>query len=250
LIARDFGEGTLWTLLGSGSAIATDWPAEVTRVSIGRGHQCVLSPGSGVRSILACWGENGRGQAGQPVDAEAPTVDAPAAVAQAITALDVVAFGRSTCVLDEDHRVWCAGANFGDSHVWRAVPALDGLRTLSGAATAPDEADAEAFELCGLDGAAPAGIACSSLTFEGDGFRQVSVAAGYACAVTEDFGVTCVGDARAAAPTDLPQVLEVAVTDDRACAISVDGDIWCWGGAPWSTVATILPLQPPPTDAE
>lgn len=79
---------------------------------------------------------------------------------------------------------------------------------------------------------------------------QLSVGHGHVCAVTTDLAVVCWGDnavgqlgvgtdgrsapgerARPHIVGGLPKIARVAAGSMHTCALSVDGDVWCWGHA-------------------
>ncbi len=82
----------------------------------------------------------------------------------------------------------------------------------------------------------------------GQAVRAVSVGSGLACARTEQGGVWCwrppgrdepappsdaeAGEPRPARVPSLPAVRSVAVGGGFACAVDVEGRVWCWGRAP------------------
>ena len=102
--------GNTFGQLGDGTTMDRAMPpggdviANVTSVSVGTGHTCVVTATGGVR----CWGHNGGGELGDgtPIDAAAPP-----ATDVLVGARDVAAGSTFTCALMATGGVRCWGYN-------------------------------------------------------------------------------------------------------------------------------------------
>lgn len=177
--------------------------ADAIDVSTGGEHTCaVLSNGA-----VKCWGRGDGGQLGNGAWKNAST---PVTVKNISNAVSVGAGADFTCALLKDHTVDCWGSNtYGQ---------------LGPAATRRV--------------AAPQKV--SGLT----AVTQIAVGGEFACALVASGGVWCWGDNsegqlgssdRQAGGGDLVQIWAVSqvkmisASSNSACAISIDGDLACWG---------------------
>lgn len=179
-----------------------------TKVAVGDYHRCAIVADGQV----ACWGNNAQGQLG---DGTTTNRDEVRLIPMLADATDVAAGEEHTCVLQRSGSVKCFGSN---SHGQLGV---DLLRELA--------SPQKVLELTGV-------------TDLSAGARHTCVVAGERG--TEDEGkVKCWGDnskgqlgdgTTTAAPTPvavrgLPPVASVDAGDKTTCALTLDGDVYCWG---------------------
>ncbi|MBK8173238.1 MAG: hypothetical protein IPK60_23290 [Sandaracinaceae bacterium] len=188
------------------SGLGECYPAyEVVAVSSGDTHTCaVRSDGS-----LQCWGDNSVGQLGTalPMGATFTQVTVP------LDDIAQVAAGSGyTCAVSVAGNVWCWGQN--------SLGNLGDGTTDSHSAPSPVTLPAPA--------------------------RSVAIGVYNACALLTTGAVWCWGIATAdefgdytldlapveklGLPSDIVQIAVGTVDYGIACALSADGDVWCWGG--------------------
>lgn len=181
-------------------------PADVTDLSVGGGHSCVLTSTGGI----VCWGLNGNGQIGNGGTGDAQH---PADVAGLPDVATMVsAGGFHTCAVTGAGGVVCWGSNqYGQLG--------DGSGNDS---TKP-------VPVAGLD----------------SGVVAVSAGLFHTCALRTDGSVVCwgkndtggLGDGTTAdrrspvATMGLPAspIVQLAVGGGQTCAAAADGTLWCWG---------------------
>ncbi|WP_067501745.1 fibronectin type III domain-containing protein [Actinoplanes sp. TFC3] len=207
-------------LLTATPAHADDSPFDVNRVraaesgpqqgltAVGDGHACALVN----YQDLWCWGTNDQGQIGNGTTTAAPApVRITGRLGQAAQLLGVDAGRAHTCALSTGAgglAVFCWGANedgqLGDGSFERR--------------TRPELVSTDAV--------------------------QVVTGRDHTCVLTVELTVSCWGandDGQLGSPTPgtsdanpqpvpgLSDVLDVAVGDDRTCAVKENGEVWCWG---------------------
>jgi alpha-tubulin suppressor-like RCC1 family protein len=92
--------------------VASLWPdaGAPTTMSAGIGHTCALSAG-----VPYCWGFNSNGQTGQPSGGAQDSTTTPTRAttleAAGTTVVSVGAGGNNSCVVHNDGKVFCVGAN-------------------------------------------------------------------------------------------------------------------------------------------
>lgn len=184
---------------------------EATRVGAGTRHSCALTTESGE---VWCWGLNTSGAAG--ADPEVTNVPQPARVVSEAQALSVGAFHN--CVIDQTREVQCWGLN-DEGQLGRTTP----QRCQDGA-------------LCD---ATPDKV--QDLTE----VSAVSLGGRHSCAINDADEVWCWGsnsDGQRAqpfegeldfAPTRVDgidgRVTQLALGDKFSCALTEQGQVWCWG---------------------
>lgn len=243
-------DGTLWCwgdnrlgLIGDGTDVGPDCDgtcnptptqvaslgADVTSVSVAESHACALrSDGT-----LWCWGNNGWGELGDGtflgLDCDGRCNATPAQVtALGADVASVSANGLHTCVLRKDSSVWCWGDN--------TVGEL-GDGTASG-----EPCDSSSF--CRPTPVQVAGLA--------DGAERVISGWSESCALAKDGALWCwglnqagqIGDGTFSgaacneslcrpAPVQVKalgtSVKSLSAGVQHACAVTLDGALWCWG---------------------
>lgn len=195
----------------------------VVRVRGGGSHACEVRQ----QGTVACWGAGTDGQLG---DGLVLSRGAPAAVAGLPgAARDVATGGRHTCaVLDPDGAVWCWGANesgqLGDNTTTsraKPVPVLiDGNHPLTAVAAI----------------AAGSAFTCAALT-----------AGGTLCwggNANAQLGQGTISVQPVATPQAVGGMLAtlavrtLAARDRHACALTMDGAVWCWGSSEQGELGT------------
>lgn len=180
--------------------------AGVREVSAGDGHTCSLSTSGHVK----CWGQNGRGELGLG-DTE-PRLS-PVAIPELLEGVTQLSVGAAhSCALKSSGAVYCWGAN--DDGQLGPTPAA--------------EAKSPVHVL---------GLAT---------MRQVTAGASHTCGVTIDGDVHCWGTnlhgelgsgTPSSSPSPTPvavaglpgKVLAVAAGRAHTCALTPEGEVWCWG---------------------
>lgn len=215
----------LWTLGGCGSEDGAGSPTDPDGTTPGFGYE-VLSAGSfhtcGVADgTLYCWGDNEAGQAGHGTedDAFGPT---PVAGDQEYGAVAGGSFHT------------CASTTAGNAYCW----GQNGSGELGDGSTEPRPEPAPVTD--------------------GLGLAQVAAGGSHSCGVRSAGQAFCWGDNFAGQlgdGTDEPtRTTPVAVTGDllfssisagsgsETCAISTDGEAYCWGTLPGTTYRTSTPV--------
>jgi len=230
-------------------------PFHAKQISAGGQHACAI----GVDDKLYCWGENQvgahGGQAGQD-----PLVfdDVPGPLALAFDgAVEVQAGDEYSCVVKDEHSVWCFGANtLGELGTGGTTDSFTPVNV-------PGLADAESLVIddetaciqtrdgalwcwgngtTGIFGAnlsdnvlSPARITTAAKAYGGGTAETICL--GQNDGVVECFGANdsaqaaVDGDANITMPTPAPlvTVTSASLGADHSCAVTTDGAIWCWG---------------------
>jgi alpha-tubulin suppressor-like RCC1 family protein len=233
----------------------------VARIESGRATTCVVGDLGASTGAVVCWGDNGTGQVGSGSEESAVLLPE---VVSGLTGIDALSVGGShACVIDGG-QVFCWGADtcgelgLSDGNYRNtptaAVPGLNGVTAVT----------AEADSTCAIAGG---DLFCWGLNDQkqtgqpsGDLFetpQAVDVPSGsptaltdghgggtHACAVLDDGGVICWGEANllGAGTMDLPNgrampievsglsgVAEVSIGSRHSCARLTDGTVRCWG---------------------
>ena len=179
---------------------------EVVKLSAGEDHTCALLGGGNLR----CWGYNSYGQLGYGNRIHIGDNEHPLAVGNVDVGgrvVDMVLGGRSTCVILSDRTVKCWGYNnygqlgyghknnLGDNELPSTITALD----------------------------------------LGGRVEELTISTSHACAVLENNKMKCWGsDQLILEPPRFvlaeENFVDVSVGDFYSCALSVAGDVRCWGG--------------------
>lgn len=174
-----------------------------TQVAVGDFHRCAIV----AEGQVACWGNNAQGQLG---DGTTNNREEARLIPMLSGAVDVVAGEEHTCVLATSGAVKCFGSN-SDGQL-----GLDLLRELASPQKLLELTDA----------------------------TDLTAGARHTCAVAGDQGkVYCWGDntkgqlgdgttTAASTPVEvrgLPPALEVDAGDKTTCALTENGDVYCWG---------------------
>lgn len=178
----------------------TGWIA----VSSGTRHTCAIRPDGQVR----CWGRNDYGQLGNGL---AETSADPVTVSGIADAVIIAAGNHHTCAALADGTAWCWGANnvgqlgdgtTTDSLVPVPVSGLTGVVGLS--ASQQDDVT------CAVDDAG------RGYCWGANDVGQLGIAAGDDSSVPVQVGIS--GALR-----------KISVGSSYACALTLDGAVWCWG---------------------
>jgi alpha-tubulin suppressor-like RCC1 family protein len=166
-----------------------------------------------------CWGDNTDGNLGVDSPAES---DQPIAVAGVPNVAEIVAGDVHTCARTKGGRVFCFGDNRAGQlgtgttqggHVPVEVAGPSGARSVS---TAVDHS-------CAVDG--QGGVWCwgsNGTDSNGDGVPEVVTGKlGLPTSVKNELNPALVGGVAHAAA--------VTTGDDHTCALTANGEIWCWG---------------------
>ncbi len=232
------GEGTQVARVVSGlTGVPVEFEAEATalhavQVAAGGSYACAIL--SDQRPV--CWGSNRDGQLGTG-DSLSHFAETPVPVAGLSAALEIRASnGGLTCARDLAGDAWCWGRNdFGQAGPAASIPIQPTPVRISGA-----------------EGA-------SSLAIESDYL-------GHACVLLGVGGARCWGanwsgqlgtGNRASSAAPMPvlgseRFIQIAVGDDRTCALDADGESWCWGYgygngfAPLPSDLYLVPTRPLP----
>lgn len=240
---------------------------DVTDLSAGGDHVCVVINGGGVR----CWGNNAQGQIGIGVASgtdvlvpTAPTAPADGGVAMP-PAIRVAAGGFHTCVTTATNEVWCWGDNLngqlGDgsatdrSYPFPAAGADFAVLISAGeqhtCITDPggsvkcwgDNAFGQIGDATTVDRRTPV-----ASTFP-PGILDIAAGAAQTCAIYANGARRCTGfndsgqlglggptsvTVLPPAPVSLPPITQIAATRQEpdlghACAVTTTNDLYCWG---------------------
>jgi alpha-tubulin suppressor-like RCC1 family protein len=188
-----------------GGAVATGLPSGAKDVSAGTSHTCVLTPAGGVQ----CWGDNAHGKLGDPSMALS-SFRYPRQVQGLESGVVGISAGfDSSCAVNAAGGVVCWGYNY-----WGQL------------GNGSNEESAAPVPVQGLD----------------HGVAEVSVGAGYACALKTNNELWCwgsnlngrLGDGTTT-DTNVPRKVPVAPVTAFAtggghmCAITTTGTVQCWG---------------------
>ena len=203
-------DGTLWCWgWRSGSqtpSMVQSFGLDIVAVAVGSAHFCARKRDG----TLWCWGGNRAGQLGDGTTVSRST---PGQVTAVGATLDLAVSNGVTCAVQSGGTLRCWGDNdFGQLGI-------------------------------GVTSAQPTPRAVANL---GTSVAQLAAGADFFCARRTDGGVACWGIDPASQPGDgsgsivcQPSPLEVAALarpvtqvaggDEGSCALSTDGQVWCWG---------------------
>lgn len=212
---NDDGQLGVDTFDGGHTSVPTQILTGVERVAAGDGTTCAVTADQAVM----CWGRNDCGNLGIGTTDPTPS---PATVRDVLAGS--IAMGEDhSCLVDDGGRARCWGRNgAGQLGVAPETTTLPGCG---------EPASSTPVEVVGVEGA-----------------RQVGVGAAHSCAVLEDGAVLCWGGAgfgqlgigavtpgndgeATADPTvvTLPPADQLALGELHSCALTRDGDVYCWG---------------------
>jgi hypothetical protein len=227
--ARCWGRNTAGQLGGSGgTAVAVGGLSGVTDIAAGRAHSCAIASG-----LVRCWGQGDVGQLGDPTS---PASMGPSAIS----------VGHDVTCSIVGGAVWCwglAGAPVRPDgpRVPAQIPGLTGVTQVS----------AVYYRICGVargavwcwrqGGALETIPGLTSITAVGGDGGSFSCALDSAGAVrcwgrndVGQLGRGIINSSLTGSPT--PEVVRglsaasLAVGSRHACALTADGNVWCWGG--------------------
>jgi alpha-tubulin suppressor-like RCC1 family protein len=244
-----------WLLASALAAppVGPDVDVTFTQVVLGESHACGLWPDG----IVACWGENARGQLGngrsEPSERPFPVMG--------LTEVTALAAGPlHTCALKKDASVWCWGddqgrQSGGDGTLVAQPTRIQGLPPVRSVALGATHACALGFDgavscwgnnLFGQLGVTDLRLSPVPLPVPGLG-EVLALAAGYShtCVAPTTGGAVCWGaategqfgrlqpaDSNPLPPTpvdlDLPVLRGLAARGGKTCAIHPEG-VTCWG---------------------
>lgn len=281
------GDGSLWCWGNPGTGVsenvtrmgfASDW----IDVTVGNNSFCARKQDHS----LWCWGDNSSGQLGtgsfEPVSR--PTWVPLAGKIKHVTLIRQISSPNSighVCAIDIDDQLWCWGANSAQQLgvETNGQPSSQPLRVLEGFRWR-DVVAAER-RTCGvqMDGTlwcwGGTGVIRNDHTQTeidpvprqlSDDRDWVAVYAGesHTCASKRDGSLWCLGRnpsgqlgvQRDATSPEPPRILEnmqsMVARQGMSCALSVEGNVWCWGDiaeqSPRSSHPTELPIGRPPFD--
>jgi alpha-tubulin suppressor-like RCC1 family protein len=249
-----------------GDGTLTDAPEPIEFTSLGGGI-LEISPGAQdtfartASGTVYAWGNNSNGQLGTP---QATSAYAPVAASLLGTDIVQVSPGQfHTCALRTDGSLWCWGQNdFGEVGDGTTTQRMSPVQVASlGQSVA--EVSAGVYFTCArkIDGTLWCwGTNGNGRLGDGSGADQstpvqvtalgnsaasiVATGYAYACAIDIDGAVWCwgwnvngtLGDGTTtdrATPIKVAglgaAVSKISLSEDHACAIEVDGSLWCWG---------------------
>lgn len=207
--------------LGTGTAarrsiptLVTGLPGIASQVASGGAHSCALMQGGG----LQCWGKNNASQLGVSSPATRST---PAAVANIEGVIQQVALGSDfSCVMTVGNEVRCWG-NGRDGRLGRGTGANIGTatakRVISGLPSTVYRASASADFGCA------ATVSGAAYCWGVNGYGQL----GDGMKFTNGTHIDSSGPRRVEVLGT--RVAEVGTGAEHACALLIDGSVWCWG---------------------
>ncbi|MDF1506012.1 Ig-like domain-containing protein, partial [Roseisolibacter sp. H3M3-2] len=209
---------------GTGAPRGSAFPLRVAgaqrwrQVSVGRAHSCAVT----TADEAFCWGDGLFGQLGT---GGSNAVDAPAAVAGGLRFASVAAGDRHSCALTPEGRAYCwgdgasgqLGAGAGGAAVARVPRLVGGGETFASLA-------ARTALTCGVTAAVP----------EARCWGANGGALGLGTTVATPV-------AAPAAVTGGLAVRQVAAGDGFACAVTLAGEVWCWGANDWGQLGDAAP---------
>ncbi|MFK7986637.1 MAG: RCC1 domain-containing protein [Sandaracinaceae bacterium] len=229
------------------SETGTDPLQGVIRIVAGAEHVCALLDDGGV----VCWGRMGDGASNPPLgtaDATQDESDRPVTVERAMdeplaNVIAISAGRRHVCALDVSHRVFCWGGN-DQRQLGRDFDGVDPVVApavgLGRPALVPGQAalalHTSISSAC-LRGAS-GGVACWG--------NQNSGRLGNG---SHDSGVLVIDPAPIVMPTGeaFPQFTDIALGNNNACAIALDGSLYCWGDADFDLLPVAVARLTMPT---
>lgn len=239
-------------------------------VAVGSTHACAATS-----SQVVCWGANDRGETGGETayDADAREVVVPARVAD-LGAVKKLALGQNaSCAITEADELRCWGVLLAEPYGTSRRRGEDGRPgsttpvAVSGVARAFDvslvgsTACAATGEdvVCFGDTAVHAVRQTGAATPLGvPGARKVAITWSYGCALDGEGATWCWGSrasnpryfaSRVSGPPatdppervpDVPAATDVFVSDDAACVVTRDQELYCWGRFPWFVDEAVL----------
>jgi alpha-tubulin suppressor-like RCC1 family protein len=191
-------------------------------ITAGGLHTCALT----AEGQAWCWGENGAGQAGFPAAMTLACgepihgwqcVPSPHAIETVLRFDALVAGGANTCGFDRDGAIYCWGSNAAGQLGAATTETCDGVSCSRTPLALPTEPKLRALAL------GTAAHICG-LTAEGAAYCWGSNASG-------QLGLGTAGESR-----DVPTAVigerrfkAIAVGGEHTCALTTDGNPWCWG---------------------
>ena len=205
-----YGELATGATCDSPTPVAVRGLESVIAIAAGYDHTCaVLSTHQ-----VMCWGSNSQGQLGNGINTTSSSPQPPTLVLNLSDATGIAAQNGRTCAVLTDRTVQCWG--------WDTTPATGGSTSSGG-----QMASSVPVPVSGLHGVAALAA--------GDDFM---------CALIVDGSVECwgsdirgqLGDGSGVIfrPTPvsvlgIPRATAVAAGGSGACALGIDGTVWCWG---------------------
>jgi len=219
-------------LVGTEASVAV---ADVESIGGGDSHFCARhSDGT-----VSCWGRS-VGQFGTGLEPVTVPPDQPVKLPiESVRAMAVG--GHATCVIREDRKVACAGwLSPHPDGLFAVVPSLgDHAEKLYMGGVEPDAA------ACVLDGGGALRCTYSEVSPPSGESSDVAVGHQAVCALFAG-ALKCSGTSWdyhtaqlvSVQPSALPSVVSVATDSSNWCAITVNDEVWCWGGVEnWTSAA-------------
>lgn len=190
-------------------SVATE--LKFVQIRSGRVSTCGLT----ATGQIYCWGDNNQGQLGIGTSDEGSAIPVLVTSGQVFTALAVMA--EHVCAIDSDQSAWCWGSNF-DGQVGTGFgdPFYTTPRRVAGEHRFIAIADGLAPHTCGIS------TTGHVLCWGSGGSGQLGNGLGSPNLVPEP--VTVFGGG------GLPSFASVAVGANHTCALSTEGEAFCWGG--------------------
>jgi len=232
-------------LLGDNSSAMRPSPGpvpglnNVTGISLGGLHTCVVAADSSGASTVSCWGINDQGQSGADPDV-APEEDTPHAITGFTAALQVSAGGNHTCMVLKTGQIYCWGANDAGQLGDQTTDGRYSPRQVFGITDAASVASGYDFTCALLKTGAVqcwghlpgfASVVTSPTTVAGLGNAAALSANFMVCGLMADGTVSC-WEPSASAPTKVGGIADVkalSVGGDHACVLVRGGVVKCWG---------------------